>query len=74
MVVGWGGVGRVVAHVIIVSPPDFDFDWSGFRFGSKGTGLWTGLDNNSQLFITMEMVATISDVFPVCCCVMHIQT
>ena len=22
-------------------------DWSGFRFGSKGTGLWTGLDNFS---------------------------
>ena len=36
--VGWGGV-VVVAHVIIVSP--LIFDWFGFGFGSRRTGLGT---------------------------------
>ena len=53
-------------------------DWSGFRFGSKGTGLWTGLDNNEDnesLHVRRERLALkfakkclnqkkISDMFP----------
>ena len=30
-------------------------DWSEFRFGSKGTGLWTGLDNLRALHFNLSI-------------------
>ena len=48
-VVGWGGVGWVVAHKILVSAPVplelilTGFDWVGA--GPLGLGFGTGLDN-----------------------------
>ena len=54
----WGGVGRVVAHVIIVSPPvpiglGFEF-WTalGLSLGLRGLDLGLGLDN-SQYYINI---------------------